>query len=84
MIGLQREVDQLTWQFHLDSVSPKGKSDLMQVPFHWADEESYQLLVFSERNSTGHRLSQKGGKENCNNFWCACVNEQPTLSLFWV
>jgi hypothetical protein len=62
--GLEGEVDQLTWQYHLDPVSPWGKVNPQSVPLHWADGESDQLPGISERNSAGQGLLQKRGRKN--------------------
>jgi hypothetical protein len=63
-------------------VSPQGKSALRQVPSHWEEGESDQLLGISERNSTGQELPQKGGRRTVITSGVnMCVNEQPDSSL---
>jgi hypothetical protein len=79
--GLQGEVDQLTWKFHLYSVRPWGESAFSQVQSHWVEGESNQLPGTSERSSAGQGLPQKGERKTNNNFGVnVCVCEWPDLS----
>jgi hypothetical protein len=69
--GLQGEVDQLTWQFHPDSVSPQGNSG--PVPLGRKEVWSTPRNLQEEFCRSG--TSPKRRKESCNNFWCECVCE---------
>jgi hypothetical protein len=81
-IGLQGEVNQLTWQFCPDSASPQGKSAPSKVPFHWAEGKSDQLPGISKRNSGGQGLPQKRGRKIVITSGVnVCVYEQPDSSL---
>jgi hypothetical protein len=85
-LGLQGEVDQLIWQSCLDWVSTTpGKSILSQVLSHWTEGELDPLPGTSKKSSTGQRILQEGGKENCNNFGVSvCVCIRPRFRLQFV